>query len=97
MLAKSFFLTKALAAFHLKGDHFVSLYMIEDLGFDGRLYSFAHTQLTILAMNEHDIRELYFVSYFSCKLVHENLLVFTYFELLTGNVDNYEHNLTNVN
>jgi hypothetical protein len=29
--------------------------------------------------------------------VHENLLVFTYFELLTGNVDNYEHNLTNVN
>ncbi len=36
------FLAKAFSPFHFKGDHFVTLHVIDDLSFDNSLYVFSH-------------------------------------------------------
>lgn len=77
------FLAETFPSFHFEGDHLVTLYMTDDLGFDNGLYVFSDGKL-VVAMCEEDITEFYFITGITRDARNIQGLVFLDLELLTG-------------
>ena len=83
MSAMSVFLPESLSPFHFKGDHFVTLNVIDDLSFDNSLYIFADGQL-IVAVCKEDFGKLNFIAGVASDPGDVQSLVFLDLELLAG-------------
>ena len=79
----SVFLAKAFPSFHLKGDHFVTLNVIDDLSLDNSLDVVADGQL-IVAVRKKDLGELDLVTGITGDPGDVQGLVFLDLELLAG-------------
>jgi hypothetical protein len=85
--AMAVFLAKAFSPFHFKGDYFITLNVIDDLGFDNSLDIFSYGQLVVTVCQE-DFGELHFITGFAGDPGNVQSLVFLDLELLAG----YFHN-----
>jgi hypothetical protein len=81
--AMTMFLAKAFSSFHLKGDHFVTLNVIDYLGFDNSLDIFPYGQL-VVAVGQEDLSKLHFITGVASDPGDVQSLVFLDLELLTG-------------
>lgn len=76
------FLTETFPSFHFERDHFVALYVIDDLSFDNSLYIFSNGQG--VAMRKEDVSEFYFIAGVTCDPGDIQGLIFLDLKLLTG-------------
>ncbi len=75
-------LTKALPSFHLKGNHFVALYVVDDLSLNDGLHIFSNDQ--VIAMRKQDLTEFNLIAGVARDTGNEQSLIFLDLELLSG-------------
>jgi hypothetical protein len=75
-------LAKALPSFHLKGNHFVALYMVDDLSLDNSLHLFPEGQA--IAMRKQDFSEFNLITGVARDAGDVQSLIFLDLELLSG-------------
>ena len=80
-------LAKAFSSFHFKGDHLITLNVIDDLGFDNSLDIFSRGQI-VFTVGKEDFSELHFITGVASDPGDVQSLVFLDLELLAG----YFHN-----
>jgi hypothetical protein len=81
--AMTMFLAKAFSPFHLKGDHLVTLNVIDDLSFDDSLDIFPDGQF-VVAVGQEDLSKLHFIAGVASDPGDVQSLVFLDLKLLTG-------------
>jgi hypothetical protein len=84
-------LAKAFSPFHFKGDHLITLHVIDDLGFDNSLDIFSNGQVVVTfrhRIRQQDFGEFHFITGVAGDPGNVQSLVFLDPELLAG----YFHN-----
>jgi hypothetical protein len=76
------FLAKALPSFHLKGNYFVALYMVDDLSLDNSLHLFPKGQA--IAMRKQDFSKFNLITGVARDAGNVQSLIFLDLELLSG-------------
>ena len=82
MSTMTMLLAKALPSFHLKGNYFVALYMVDDLSLDNSLHLFPKGQA--ISMRKQDISKFNLITGVARDAGNVQSLIFLDLELLSG-------------